>query len=212
MVPPASDREPNPPHDYVVSCVRLHECSFTAPTSHFMWGLCHHYRAVLHNFVPNAISQATYFVAVCEGYLGIPMNWDLWVHLFHGKLHTLSTGEKGTRQAVRAGGLTLALRDMRKELYLLCTMTSNNVDWEKGWFYLRNKRAGLPTYTGKVLTGKTDAWHHGVSPPSRQQRLESLTTTCGTWRTPGWEQPRSSPTSTTVGSSPSWRGISASLR
>jgi hypothetical protein len=22
---------------------------------------------------------------------------------------------------------------------------------------------------------KTDAWHHGVSPPSRQQRLESLT-------------------------------------
>jgi hypothetical protein len=24
---------------------------------------------------------------------------------------------------------------------------------------------------------KTDAWHHGMSPPSRQQRLESLTTT-----------------------------------
>jgi GTP cyclohydrolase II len=26
-----------------------------------------------------------------------------------------------------------------------------------------------------VLKEKTDAWHHGVSPPSRQQRLESLT-------------------------------------
>jgi hypothetical protein len=32
-------------------------------------------------------------------------------------------------------------------------------------------------YTGKVLMAKTDAWHHGVSPSSRQQRLESLTTT-----------------------------------
>jgi hypothetical protein len=26
-----------------------------------------------------------------------------------------------------------------------------------------------------VLKEKTDVWHHGVSPPSRQQRLESLT-------------------------------------
>jgi hypothetical protein len=31
-------------------------------------------------------------------------------------------------------------------------------------------------YTGKVLMAKTDAWHHGVSPSSCQQRLESLTT------------------------------------
>jgi hypothetical protein len=55
-------------------------------------------------------------------------------------------------------------------------MTSNNTDWEKGWFYVRNDGVGLPSYTGKVLMGKTDAWFNGVSPPSRQRRLESLTT------------------------------------
>jgi hypothetical protein len=55
-------------------------------------------------------------------------------------------------------------------------MTSNNADWEKGWFYLRNDSAGLPPYTGKVLMAKTDACHHGVSPPALQRRLESLTT------------------------------------
>jgi hypothetical protein len=32
-----------------------------------------------------------------------------------------------------------------------------------------------PPYTGKVLMAKTDAWHHGVFPASRQQRLKSLT-------------------------------------
>jgi hypothetical protein len=32
-----------------------------------------------------------------------------------------------------------------------------------------------PPYTDKVLMAKTDAWHHGMSPSSRQQRLESLT-------------------------------------
>jgi hypothetical protein len=38
MVPPASDMEPNPPYDYVVSFIRLHECAFTAPASRLMRG------------------------------------------------------------------------------------------------------------------------------------------------------------------------------
>jgi hypothetical protein len=98
----------------------------------------------LHNFAPYAISHAATFVGICEGFLGIRVNWDLWVHLFRVKLHTLSTGETRVRRAVRIGGLTIALRDSHKELYPLCTMTSNNAEWERGWFYLRNDGAGLP--------------------------------------------------------------------
>jgi hypothetical protein len=90
------------------------------------------------------------------------------------ELHNLATGEVWTRWVIRASGLMLALWDTRKEWYPLCTMTSNNADWEKGWFYLRNDDAGLPPYTGKVLMVKTDAWHHGVLPPARQRRLESV--------------------------------------
>jgi hypothetical protein len=86
MVPPASDREPNPPHCYVVSFIRLHERGFTAPVSRFMRGLYHHYGVELHNFAPIAISQAACFAAVYEGYLGISANWDLWVHLFRAEL------------------------------------------------------------------------------------------------------------------------------
>jgi hypothetical protein len=56
IVLPATDREPNPPHGYVVSFIRHHERSFTAPASRFMRGLCHHYGVELHNFAPNAIS------------------------------------------------------------------------------------------------------------------------------------------------------------
>jgi hypothetical protein len=39
-----------------------------------MRGLCYHYRVELHNFAHNAISQADTFIAVCEGFLGIPVN------------------------------------------------------------------------------------------------------------------------------------------
>jgi hypothetical protein len=36
--------------------------------------LCRHYTAELHNFAPNAISQAASFVAVYEGFLGIEVH------------------------------------------------------------------------------------------------------------------------------------------
>jgi hypothetical protein len=45
---------------------------------------------------------------------------------------------------VRAGDLSISLRDSRREFYIPCTMTSNNAEWERGWFYLRNDRPGLP--------------------------------------------------------------------
>ena len=51
-----------------------------------MRALCDYFGAELHNFSPNAISQAAVFVAVCEGYLGIEVHWDLWIHLFRGEL------------------------------------------------------------------------------------------------------------------------------
>jgi hypothetical protein len=128
----------------VVSFIRHHERGFTAPTSHFMRGLCHHYGVELHNFAPNAISQAATFVGVCEGFLGILVNWDLCVHLFRAELRTLTTHEPRVRRAVRASGLSISLRDSRREFYNACTMTSNNAEWEWGWFYLRNDEPGLP--------------------------------------------------------------------
>jgi hypothetical protein len=52
----------------VVSFIRFHERGFTAPASRFMRALCYHYGVELHNFAPNAISQAATFVGVCEGF------------------------------------------------------------------------------------------------------------------------------------------------
>jgi hypothetical protein len=57
------------------------------------------------------------------------VNWDLWVHLFCLELHTLATPEPKIHRVVRAGGMTIALRKTRKELYIPCMMTSNNTEW-----------------------------------------------------------------------------------
>jgi hypothetical protein len=174
IVPPAEDRAPNPPDGYVVSFIRFHEHGFAAPASHFMRALCHRYGVELHNFAPNAISQAATSVGVCEGYLGIPVNWDLWVHLFRAELFTQPTTEQRTRRAVRAGGMSLALRAQYKDDYIPCTMTTNNAGWERGWFYLRNAEPGLPPYTGLVLRERPDSWSYGVSTPQHRRWLDSL--------------------------------------
>jgi hypothetical protein len=154
-VPLARDHAPNPPEGYVVSFTRFHERGFAAPASRFMRALCHRYGVELHNFAPNAISQAATFVGVCEGYLGIAVNWDLWVHLFRAELFTQPTTEQRTRRAVRAGGMSLAVRTQYKDDYIPCTMTTNNAGWERGWFYLRNAEPGLPP---------TPVWCSGRSP------------------------------------------------
>jgi hypothetical protein len=141
----------------VVSFVRFHERDFMAPASRFMRALCHHYGVELHNFAPSTISQEATFVGVCEGFLGIPVNWDLWIHLFRAELFTLPTTETRTRRAVRAGGMSLAVRSQRKDYYIPSTMTTNNAGWERGWFYLRNDKPGLPP--------PTPAWYSGRGPP-----------------------------------------------
>jgi hypothetical protein len=50
IVPPAADREPNPPFGYVISFIHHHERGFAALASRFMRGLCYHYDVELHNF------------------------------------------------------------------------------------------------------------------------------------------------------------------
>jgi hypothetical protein len=126
IVPSGREQAPNPPSGYAVSFVCFHEQGFMAPASRFMRALCHHYGVELHNFASNAISQATTFVGVCEGFLGIPVNWYLWVHLFRAELFTLPPTEPRTRRAVRAGCMSLAMRGQRKDDYIPCTMTTNN--------------------------------------------------------------------------------------
>jgi hypothetical protein len=106
MAPPRRAAS-SPPPGYVVSFVSFHERGFGVPASQFMRAILHVYRVELHNLSPNSISQAAIFAAVCEGYLGIDPQWDLWTHLFSTELFASPTGERRVRMAVRAGGCIL---------------------------------------------------------------------------------------------------------
>jgi hypothetical protein len=170
IVSPAHHQESQPPEGYVVSFIHLHEGGFNAPGSKFMRGLCYHYGVELHNFALNSISQAATFVGICEGFLGVPVSWDMWLHLFQGELFTVSGG-KGKRRPVRADGLKFLLGKMGFGVYPPCNMMTNNSEWDRAWFYLRNDSASLPPYTGKVLDSRQYNWSFGVLDEVRRTKL-----------------------------------------
>jgi hypothetical protein len=75
-----------------------------------MRALLHYYKVELDHLAPNAISQATIFTAVYEGYLGMEPQWNLWLHLFRVELFAKKAGERGARRAVHAGSYVLQVR------------------------------------------------------------------------------------------------------
>jgi hypothetical protein len=143
------------------------------PASKFMRGLCYHYGVELHNFAPNSISHAATFVGICEGFLGVPVSWDLWLHLFRGELFTAGGG-KGKRRPIHVGGLTFALRSRRFIVYPPCNMTTNTSKWDKVCFYLRNDGAGSPPTPARSWTGVRTTGRSGC--PTRCDERSSLPT------------------------------------
>ena len=104
IVPPANDREPNPPLGYVVCFLTYLDQGFGTPAGRLIRAL-HYYEVELHNLNPNSIMQAAIFAMVCEGFLGIPTDWYLWLHLFKAEMS--SRNEGGEKRPLRAGGCML---------------------------------------------------------------------------------------------------------
>jgi hypothetical protein len=159
---PPTHREPAPPEGYVVSFVCFHERGFGVPASVFMRALLHYYQVELHHLAPNAVMQATIFAAVCEGYLGVEPQWNLWLHLFKAVLFAKKVGEKGVLCAARVGRCVLQVRLSRADLYIPARLISSNSGWHEGWFYLCNDENQLTRYTGHVLTAREERWTYGV--------------------------------------------------
>jgi hypothetical protein len=120
-VPPTSHREPTPSEGYVVNFIAFHERGLGMPPSWFTWALLHYYGVELHHLAPISVSQATIFVVVCEGYLGMEPHWKLWLHLFKAEHFAKKAGERGVRWVMHVDSYTLQVRAGRGELYILAS-------------------------------------------------------------------------------------------
>jgi len=111
MAPPVSDREPNLPPGYVVCFLLFLDRGFGTPAGRLIRAILHYYGVELHNLNPNSVMHAAVFTTVCEGFLGVPAHWNLWLHLF--KAHMSARYEGGEKIPLRVSGCTLQLRQAR---------------------------------------------------------------------------------------------------
>jgi len=128
--------------------------------------ILHYYEVELHNLNPNSVMQAAVFATVCEGFLGVPPHWNLWLHLF--KAEMAARYEGGENFPLRVGGCTLQLHQQRSSQYIWSAMPTSNRGWQNGWFYHRNDGGLLPVYTGKMVTESPQKWVWGA--PSEEQK------------------------------------------
>ena len=108
---------------------------------------------------------------MCEGFLGVPTHWNLWLHLI--KADMSSHHEGGEKKPLQASGCTLQLRQSRSHLYIRSNMPTSNRGWQNGWFYLRNDGGLLSEYTGKMVVECLEKWAWGA-PTEEQKRLGPL--------------------------------------
>jgi hypothetical protein len=138
-----------------------------------MRALLHYYKVELHHLAPNSISQAAIFAAVCEGYLGMELHWNLWFHLFKAEHFAKKADERGVQHVVHPGSCTLQVRAGRGKLYIPVQLISSNSEWHDVWFYLHNDDERLPKFSGRVLMSREDNWSYDIV-EEEKPKLQSL--------------------------------------
>jgi hypothetical protein len=125
----------------------------------FFHSLLQHYGLELHNLTPSRVLHIAVFVTLCEAYLGIDPEFDLWNYFFRVRrpqdLDAGLTGFRGVVIHVKFGHGV--------DPYFNIPMPRSMKGWRKKWFYLRNDAfMPLPTFTCCRLV-PLPSWDDGVA-------------------------------------------------
>ena len=95
----------------------------------------------VHYLTPNSMLHISFFVHLCEAFLGIEPHFDLFQYFFHLKLHPNDS------KVDIVGGAGLQFRQGRQPQYIPYDLSDKVIDWKSMWFYIRNLSSSLPLCT-----------------------------------------------------------------
>jgi hypothetical protein len=127
---PSTERIPKPPSGYRVMFLAFLLRGLSFPAHKFLCGLLFVYGVQLHQLMPNSILHISYFITLCESFLGIEPHWILWKFLFCLR-PSVSLSKKPE--------LGEAVVSVRAEVhYLEFSMAASVQGWRKKWFYIKD--------------------------------------------------------------------------
>jgi hypothetical protein len=83
---PEDPASPSPAGGYVVMCTVFYKCGFDVPSQQFLRSLLWSYGLELHHLTPLGILHMAAFVTLCEAYIGIDPNFNMWSYFFWARL------------------------------------------------------------------------------------------------------------------------------
>jgi hypothetical protein len=104
-----------------------------------------YYGIKLHHLTPLGVRHIAAFVTLCEAYLGIDPDLDLWKYFF--RVCRLQDPEV---ELMTSGGAVIHVKSGHgADPYLEIPMPRSMKGWRKKWFYVKNdESAPLPAFTG----------------------------------------------------------------
>lgn len=120
------------------------ECGLRLPAHPFLTVVLEHFGVELVNLGPNSITMLSVFVYLCEAYLGIPADLELFQY-FYGM----------SRQAGIAGSCGLKLHDGKSREYIQSFTRSSWPGWRKRWFYWKVTSEDSLSFVGKAAEKKS---------------------------------------------------------
>ena len=117
------------------------------------------------------------FEALCEGYMGIEAQWDLFRWVFQFICQT----DGGAPATI--GCTSLKIKYKRADRYIPGGLTSSNSRWHTDWFYLKNDPENpLPEFTGVSFPKAPDNWSHGPAKVDQERLLRGCWNVLGRLR------------------------------
>jgi hypothetical protein len=150
---------PSPLEGYVVSFMTFYERWFSMPPHQFLHSLVRYYGLELHHLTPSGVLHVVAFVTLCEAYLGIDPDLDLWKYFFY-----VRRPQDPKAKVIISGGAVIHVKSRhRADPYLEIRMPRSMKRWQKKWFYLKNNdSAPLHAFTSGRLIPLT-SWGEGVA-------------------------------------------------
>jgi hypothetical protein len=156
------EAEPRQEAGEVIVFHRFFERGLAFPVGPFLRGILYQYGFELHHLNPNTILHISIFVTLCEAWLGIEPNLDLFRYYFKA----VSNGGVDPVGCVR-----FSLREKRAGRYIKVPLTSSVPRWHQGWFYVDNRDwPTLPEVTGRYAEPEL-SWEYGP-PTAYRHRIQ----------------------------------------
>ena len=119
-----------------MSFTDFHNPRFVVLAFDFLHGFLHKYGVQLQHLPPNVVSQLAGFVIMCESFLGIAPNMDLFQRVFEVK--TLKVHGSNGDVLAPVGGRNLQMHHGVSHGYPCLPLKSLNSGRHGHWFYIQN--------------------------------------------------------------------------